>query len=136
MTVLDDLRYTKEHMWIRLEEDNVVTIGITDYAQKEWGEILRLELPEVGDEIIKDESFGSIESANETVTDLYAPLSGVVTEINEELIDIPELVNEDPYEDGWIIRLEMLSVSELDELLAQEEYEAYISEEVIGTEDD
>lgn len=136
MTVLEDLRYTKEHVWVRLEEGNVVTIGITDYAQKEWGEVVHLELPEIGEEIVKDDAFSSIESTDEIVTDLYAPLSGVVIEVNEELIDTPELVNEDHYEDGWIVKLEISSKSELDELLAPDEYEEYVREEVIATEEE
>ncbi|HIC92073.1 MAG TPA: glycine cleavage system protein GcvH [Syntrophaceae bacterium] len=136
MTVLEDLRYTKEHVWVRLEGGNIATIGITDYAEKVWGEVVHLELPEVGEEIVKDEAFSSIESTDEIVTDLYAPLSGVVIEVNEELIDTPELVNEDPYEDGWIIKLEISSKSELDELLLPDEYEEYVREEVIGTEED
>jgi len=136
MTVLEDLRYTKEHVWVRLEEGNVVTIGITDYAQKEWGEVVHIELPEAGEEIVKDEAFSSIESTNEMVTDLYVPLSGVVIEVNEQLVDTPELVNEDSYEDGWIIKLEISSVSELDELLTSDEYEEYMREEAIGTEEE
>lgn len=136
MTVLEDLRYTKEHVWVRLDEDNVATVGITDYTQKEWGEVIHLELPEIGEEIVKDEAFSSIESTDEIVTDLYAPLSGVVVEVNEELIDTAELVNEDPYEDGWIIKLELSSISELDELLTPDEYEEYVREEVIATEEE
>lgn len=136
MTVLEDLRYTKEHVWVRLEEGNVVTIGITDYAQKEWGEVVHIELSEAGEEIVKDEAFSSIESTNEMVTDLYVPLSGVVIEVNEQLVDTPELVNEDSYEDGWIIKLEISSVSELDELLTSNEYEEYMREEAIGTEEE
>jgi glycine cleavage system H protein len=132
VTLLEDLKYSKEHIWVRFDERNLVTIGITDYAQKEWGEIVHIELPEIDEEIIKDEPFGSIESTNELVTELYAPLSGSVCEVNEQLINMPELMNEDPYEDGWIIKLETSSLSEAEDLLSPEEYEEYVQEEVIG----
>jgi len=124
----DDLKYTKEHEWARVK-GNKATIGITDYAQKELGDIVYVELPDVGDEVVQDEQFGVIESVK-TVSDLFCPLSGEVTGINEELEDRPELVNEDPYVDGWLIRVEMSDPDELDNLLSAEAYEEYIEEEV------
>jgi len=124
----DDLKYTKEHEWARVK-GNKATIGITDYAQKELGDIVYVELPDVGDEVVQDEQFGVIESVK-TVSDLFCPLSGEVIGINEELEDRPELVNEDPYVDGWLIRVEMSDPDELDNLLSAEAYEEYIEEEV------
>ena len=127
MVIIEDLRYTKDHIWVRLDDDNRLTIGVTDYFQEEAGELAGVDLPEEGDELVKDEAFGSLESVKD-LTDLYAPLSGEVIEVNEELLDSPELINEDPYQDGWIIRAEISHTRDYEELLTAEEYEEYLKE--------
>lgn len=127
MSVLKDLRYTKEHEWIK-QEGEVVRVGITDFAQAELGDIVFVELPEVGDTVEKDQPFGSVESVK-TVSELYSPVTGKVIEINEELSDSPEFVNESPYEKAWMIVIELTKTEELDELLSAESYEGLISEE-------
>ena len=132
MVILEELRYSKDHTWARLDDDNRITIGISDYAQEELGDISGITLPEEGDEVIKDESFGSIESQNE-VTDLFSPLSGEIVEINQELLDSPEIINEDPYQDGWILRIDVSSTTDYYELLTAEEYDEYLKE-IIGEE--
>jgi len=114
-------------MWARLDEDNRITVGITDFAQDDLGDISAVNLPEEGDEVVKDESFGSVEAHNE-VMDLYSPVSGEIVEVNQELVDSPEILNEDPYQDGWIIRIDVPSMAEYHELLTAEEYEEYIKE--------
>jgi glycine cleavage system H protein len=115
-----------------LDDDNRITIGITDYGQEELGDITGIDLPEEGDEVVKDESFGSLESSDEEV-DLFSPLSGEIVEINQELLDSPEIINEDPYQDGWIIRVDSPSTTEYYELLTAEEYEDYLKE-IVGEE--
>ncbi|GIW39946.1 MAG: glycine cleavage system protein GcvH [Candidatus Binatia bacterium] len=123
----EDVKYTREHEWVLVEE-NTATVGITDYAQDQLGEIVYVELPSVGDKVSKGDAFAVVESVK-TVSDIYAPVSGTVVEVNEDLPDNPTLVNEDPYGDGWIVRIEMTDTTELDDLLTAEEYQAYIAEE-------
>lgn len=123
----DDLMYTREHEWARIKGDKV-TVGITDYAQKELGDIVYVELPESGDEVVQDEQFGVVESVK-TVSDLFSPLSGDVSKVNEELEDRPELVNEDTYGDGWMVEIEINDKDEIDNLLSSEKYEEYVEEE-------
>lgn len=132
MVILEELRYSKDHVWARLDDDNRITVGITDYAQEELGEITGIDLPEEGEEVVKDESMGSIESQNEVV-DLFSPLSGEIVEVNQELLDAPEIINEDPYQDGWIIRIDIPSTTDYYELLTAEEYEEYLKE-IVGVE--
>jgi glycine cleavage system H protein len=132
LVILEELRYSKDHVWARLDDDNRITVGITDYAQEELGDITGIDLPEEGDEVVKDEPFGSIESQNETA-DIFSPLGGEIVEINQELLDSPEIINEDPYQDGWIIRVDSLSTTEYYELLTAEEYEEYLKE-IVGEE--
>ncbi|WP_102028552.1 glycine cleavage system protein GcvH [Salirhabdus sp. Marseille-P4669] len=127
MSLPKDLRYTEEHEWVKVEGDKV-RIGITDFAQSELGDIVFVELPEVGDEIEADEPFGSVESVK-TVSELYAPISGKVVEINEDLDDSPEFVNESPYEKAWMIVVEPNDASDVEKLMSAEEYEALINEE-------
>lgn len=127
MTIPKELRYTEEHEWLKLE-DGKVRIGITDFAQHELGDIVFVELPEVGDEFKAEEPFGSVESVK-TVSELYAPVSGKVVEINESLNDNPEFVNESPYDKAWMIVLEPSDSSEIDALLTAEEYEAMTKED-------
>jgi glycine cleavage system H protein len=128
--VPDDLRYLESHEWVRVEEgtdaaraaeDGTATVGISDFAQDELGDIVFVEFPEEGDTVTKDEAFGVIESIK-AVSDLYAPVSGEVLARNETLFDEPELVNEEPFEGGWMLQVEMSDESELDDLLDAEEY--------------
>lgn len=126
MSLPQDLLYSKEHEWIK-KEGNKVRIGITDFAQDELGDIVFVELPEVDDTLDADDSFGSVESVK-TVSELYAPVSGKVVEINEELEDSPELVNESPYEGAWMIVVEIDDESELDKLLTAEQYQEIIED--------
>jgi glycine cleavage system H protein len=126
MSLPKDLLYSKEHEWIK-KEDGKVRIGITDFAQDELGDVVFVELPEVGDELELNEPFGSVESVK-TVSELYAPVSGKVVEVNEELEDSPEFVNESPYENAWMIVVELSDESQLDDLLSAEGYEEEISE--------
>lgn len=127
MSLPKDLLYSEEHEWVK-KEDGKVRIGITDFAQSELGDIVFVELPEVGEEIEADEPFGSVESVK-TVSELYAPVSGKVVEINEELEDNPEFVNESPYEKAWMVVVELSDESELEELLSAEKYEEEIKED-------
>lgn len=128
MNVPKELRYSKEHEWVETLEDNKVRIGITDFAQDQLGDIVFVELPEAGQELAAEESFDSVESVK-TVSELYAPVSGKVLEVNSGLEDSPENVNESPYGDGWMIVLEMSDPSELEKLLDASQYEAMVSEE-------
>lgn len=125
MKILKDLLYTEEHEWVSVEE-NVATIGITDYAQGELGDVVFVELPAVGTEVKQMESFGTIEAVK-AVSDLFAPVSGQVVEINEALADQPELVNKDPYVDGWMIKIKLSDLSELESLLKADAYKSMIS---------
>ncbi|QOR69015.1 glycine cleavage system protein GcvH [Cytobacillus suaedae] len=127
MNTPKELRYSEEHEWVKVE-GNEVRIGITDFAQSELGDIVFVELPEVGDEITADEPFGSVESVK-TVSELYAPISGKVIAINENLDDSPEFVNESPYEKAWMIVVEASDLGEIDKLMTAEEYEAMIKED-------
>ncbi|EZP75514.1 glycine cleavage system protein H [Parageobacillus genomosp. 1] len=126
MNTPKELRYSEEHEWVRVEGDKV-RIGITDFAQSELGDIVFVELPEVGTELTANEPFGSVESVK-TVSELYAPVSGKVVEVNEELNDNPEYVNESPYEKAWMIVVEPKDMSEIDNLLTAEQYEEMIKE--------
>lgn len=126
MSTPKELRYSEEHEWVKVEGDQV-RIGITDFAQSELGDIVFVELPEVGDEIKADEPFGSVESVK-TVSELYAPLSGKVVEVNEDLDDSPEFVNESPYEKAWMVVVEPADKSEIEKLMTAEQYEEMISE--------
>ena len=119
-----NLRYSKEHEWVEVN-GSVARIGITDFAQSELGDIVFVELPEVGGTILLDEPFGSVESVK-TVSELYAPISGKITAVNESLADSPELVNEAPFEGAWMIEVELNDSADIDKLMSAEEYEAMI----------
>lgn len=127
MNLPKDLRYSEEHEWVKVEGDKV-RIGITDFAQSELGDIVFVELPEVGDEVEADEPFGSVESVK-TVSELYAPISGKVVEVNEELNDNPEYVNESPYEKAWMIVVEPNNIDDVNKLMTAEQYEEMIKED-------
>lgn len=122
-----DLRYTKEHEWVRVEGE-VGTIGITDWAQDQLGDIVFVSLPEAGAQLSQMAVFGEIESVK-AVSELYSPVSGEVTESNQALADKPELVNESPYGDGWILRVRVSDPSEVDALLTAEQYGQYLAQE-------
>ena len=122
MAYPDDLRYSKEHEWVRAD-DGTATIGITSFAADELGDIVFIELPEVGAQLSQFGTFGVVESVK-AVSDLYAPVSGTVTEVNEALRDAPELLNSDPFGDGWIAKVELGDTSELDALMDAEAYDA------------
>ncbi|SFK49996.1 glycine cleavage system protein GcvH [Brevibacillus centrosporus] len=121
-----DLRYSEEHEWVRVE-GNKAYIGISAFAQAELGDIVFVELPEVGATIQQDEPFGSVESVK-TVSELYAPVSGKVVEVNGELEDAPELVNSSPYEKAWMIVVDLSDAAELEKLLTADKYEAMVKE--------
>lgn len=127
MKVLKDLYYSEDHEWIKVE-GNEAYIGITDFAQDQLGDIVYVELPEIDDEIEKDEGFSAVESVK-AASDVYMPVDGKVLEVNEELLDSPELLNSDAFE-NWIIKVELTDSSQLDELMSSKEYEEFISEEV------
>ena len=126
MSTPKELLYSKEHEWVKME-DGKATIGITDFAQSELGDIVFVELPEVGDEISKDQPFGSVESVK-TVSELYAPISGKVVAINEELLDNPEFVNESPYGNAWMVTIEVTNDAEVEELMDADAYTALIEQ--------
>ena len=118
--VPQELKYTEDHEWVKVEGENA-TFGITDYAQGELGDVVFLELPDVGDEVKQREAFGSIEAVK-TVADLFAPVSGTVVEVNSALEDAPETINQDPYGEGWLIKVKLTDTAELDGLMDAEAY--------------
>ena len=120
MNIPGDLRFSKEHEWVRLEGD-IATIGITDYAQGELGDIVFVEVDTIGDEVALEEVFGTIEAVK-TVSDMFSPISGEVLEFNETLEDNPELVNSDPYHAGWIVKIKLANPAEFDALLTASDY--------------
>ena len=123
-----DLKYSKEHEWVKTETDTVVVIGITEFAQENLGDVVFVEIPDVGADLTQFEKMGEIESVK-AVSDLFSPVSGKVMERNEALIDSPELVNEGPYEQGWMLKIELSNASELDGLLSVGDYEAFLKSE-------
>jgi len=126
--VLEELKYTKDHEWAH-EEGEVLVIGVTDYAQDSLGEIVYIELPNEGDEITKGDPFGAVESTK-AVSDLYAPVSGDVLEVNEALLDSPELINADPYGEAWMIKVKVYDHGELEDLMTFEQYTDFVENEV------
>ena len=126
MNIPATLKYTKDHEWIKVE-GNTVTIGVTDFAQKELGDIVYVEIETEGEEIAKEEVFGTVEAVK-TVSDLFMPVSGTVSEVNGGLEDTPESVNNDPYGDGWMIKVTLSDENELDDLLSADAYKELIGE--------
>lgn len=126
MSIPADLKYTREHEWIKDNGDGTVTVGITDFAQGELGDIVFVELEPEGSEFSQDDTFGTVEAVK-TVSDLYAPVDGEITEINEALEDEPELVNDDPYGEGWMVKIKLSDPDQLDDLLTADEYEEVIA---------
>ena len=123
----EDLRYTREHEWARKKGANCV-VGITDFAQSQLGDVVYVELPDVGDPVKKGESFGVVESTK-AVSELFAPVSGKVVEVNDPLSDAPETINEDPYEEGWMIAIEPADPKEVDALMDAKAYRAFVEEQ-------
>lgn len=127
MKITKGLYYSQDHEWLKVEGDEAY-IGITDFAQHQLGDIVYVELPEIDDELEKEDSFSALESVK-AASDSYMPVDGKVIEVNEDLLDSPELLNTDPY-DSWIIKVELSNKAQLDELMSSEEYEEYIAKEV------
>ena len=127
----DNLHYTKEHEWVRVEEDGTIVVGITDYAQEQLGDIVYLELPNVGDQVHREEAFATVESVK-AVSEIYAPVSGTVKAVNDGLSDTPETLNGDPYEGGWLVRITMSSSDEIDGLMSPAEYKEFVEAEEGG----
>ena len=123
----EKLKYSREHEWVKLEGDLVV-IGITDHAQEKLGEIVYLELPAKGERIDKEEAFGVVESTK-AVSDIFAPVSGEIVEVNSGLITTPERINKDPYDDGWLVKVKMADKKDLDGLFSEKEYADFLKEE-------
>ena len=123
----EDLKYTKDHEWVRVE-GNVGTVGISKYAVDQLGDVTYVGLPREGDDVSRGEAFGTVESVK-AQSDIYCPISGTIVQVNEELEDNPEFVNESPYDKGWMIQVEMSDPSELDELMAADEYTKYVAEQ-------
>jgi len=126
MNFPSELKYTKDHEWVKVEGD-VATIGVTDFAQGELGDIVYVEIETVGDNLNKEEVFGSVEAVK-TVSDLFMPVSGEVLEVNSALDSSPEVVNSDPYGEGWMVKVKMSNSSELDELMSVDQYKAHIGQ--------
>jgi glycine cleavage system H protein len=127
MEIPDDLKYTRDHEWARSKGARII-VGITDFAQDQLGDVVYVELPAVGDEVKKGESFGVVESTK-AVSELFAPVSGKVVEVNDPLVETPETVNEDPYEEGWMIAIEPSEPAELAALLDAKAYQAFVDEQ-------
>jgi len=121
----EEYKYSKDHEWIKIEGD-VGTIGITEFAQKQMGDVVYVEMPETGTELEENQTFGVIESVK-AVSDMYSPISGEVVEVNEALNDAPELVNEDPHGKGWIMKIKIKDPAELEEMMSFSDYEKFLS---------
>jgi glycine cleavage system H protein len=121
-----DLRYSNEHEWVRIESEVIVCVGITKFAVDELGDVVFLDLPPIGSQLTQFDKLGEIESVK-AVSDLYSPVSGVVLEINDEAVDNPQLVNDSPYDLGWILRVEVNNSTQIDNLMHADDYEAYLS---------
>ena len=124
-SIPEHLRYTREHEWLQEHDDGTATIGITDFAQSELGDIVFVELDEPGTEVGQDDTFGTIEAVK-TVSDLYAPVSGEILEVNEELEEDPEKVNSDPYGSGWLVKIRIEDTGQLEKLLTAEDYKKIV----------
>ncbi|MDR1921083.1 MAG: glycine cleavage system protein H [Candidatus Adiutrix sp.] len=132
---LHALRYSPERLWVRLDDNNQATIGLTDEALEDFDELTKIRLPAEGDEFSKDEPFGRLSVGRGTGVRLLAPLSGEVVEVNDDIVDTPEAILEDPYEEGWLIRLDITSMSEYDDLMTREEFDDFVDEEFGDDED-
>jgi glycine cleavage system H protein len=126
--IIAEMRFSRDHVWVRMDDDTQATIGLTDFLQEKMGDIYNLRLPEEGEDFIKDEPFSLVEAKNGR-RELKAPISGEVIEVNYEAAEMPEIVNEDPMTEGWLVKVEMTSGQEFDDLFTEEEYEEHLSEE-------
>jgi glycine cleavage system H protein len=126
MNIPAELRYTEEHEWIRLESGNIAVVGVTDYAQGELGDIVYVEIETIGESLDKNAVFGTVEAVK-TVSDLYLPVAGKVLEVNPDLNATPDKVNNDPYNEGWLIRLEVSNPADIDSLLTADAYKAFVN---------
>lgn len=133
---LHEMRYTPEHMWVRVDEDNLATIGFSEEILQEQGEIEDLSLPSEGEDFAKDEIIGKLSTDGPGGLKVYAPVSGEIVEINEDILDTPEAILEDPYEEGWLVRIEMANSAEFDDLMTRDEYEDFIGEDYPDDDDD
>ncbi len=127
MRTIGEMRFSRDHVWVRMDDDIRATLGLTDYVQENLGEIYGFRVPEEGEELIKDETFGVVEAKNGR-RELTAPLSGEVIEVNYEAMEVPEIINEDPLAEGWLVKVELGSSAEFDELLTEDEYADYLSD--------
>ena len=125
MTFPDDCRYTKDHEWVRLDDDGLATVGVTDYAQSELGDIVFVELEDEGTELAAEDSFGTVEAVK-TVSELFAPIAGTIEAINGDLDGAPESVNSDPYGDGWMVKIRPADAADMDGLMSVDEYKHMI----------
>ncbi len=128
VSIIGEIRFSSNHLWVRLEDDSQATVGLSEHLQEKLGEIYSLRLLEEGEEVVKDESFISVEARNGRRV-LKAPISGEVIEVNYEVLEVPEIINDDPLSEGWLVKIEMSSGQEFDDLLTEEEYQEYLSEE-------
>ncbi len=129
MIILEDLLYTEEHMWVKPDEDSEkAVIGITDYGQERIGMVSSIDLPNPGDEFVETDVFATVENSVGEVTELLCPISGRVLTVNEVLLDAPDAVNDDPYDDGWLMVMAVAQPEELDDLMTPEDYERYVEE--------
>ena len=127
MNVPEDLRYTQSHEWVRLEDDGTITVGITDHAQEQLGDLVFVETPEIDADVEAEAAVAVVESVK-AASDVYSPIAGEVTDVNDSLADEPELINSSPYEDGWIFRLRPEDATVLDELMTAEDYQRFLAE--------
>lgn len=126
MEIPEDLRYTREHEWVRLDpKQNIATIGVTEYATEKMGDVVHVDLPEEGADVASEEPFGNVESVK-AVSDLFAPLAGKVVEINDSLMDSPEMVNEDPYGEAWMVKIQLGSSGEVEDLMDAAAYKKFV----------
>ena len=128
MRTIGEMRFSRDHVWVRMDDDIRATLGLTDYVQEKLGEIYGVRVPEEGEELIKDETFGIVEAKNGR-RELTAPISGEVIEVNYDAMEVPEIINEDPLAEGWLVKVELGSSTEFDELLTEDEYADFLSEE-------
>lgn len=129
MIILEDVLYTEEHIWVKPDENREqAIIGITDYGQEKLGTITSVDLPNTGDEFVETDCFATVENSVGRVTELFCPISGRVLAVNDLLIDTPEIINEDPYDDGWLMVLKIAQLDELDDLMSSDEYENFVDE--------
>ncbi len=136
MIIIEDLLYTEDHLWVRQEEDSaLVTIGLSDYGQERLGEIISVDLLPEGEEVSRDDDLATLGTATEEVI-VYSPVTGTIVEVNNLVIDSPAIINEDPYEDGWLVKMKLVAPKELDDLMDADEYEEYVEKVRIQDEEE